>query len=633
MSQAPLLSDGLRAPRRFVAELSPAARRLITTVTSGVLLLLGLGFLHLWNSPVTANALLTAATLVAGGGIATRAISSLGRRVISIELLVTIAAVGALFIGEYWEAAAVTFLFTFGAYLEARTLQSTRRALSELMDLAPEFAVVLRDGQPVEVSPWEVQPGEQVIVRPGMRLAVDGVVQSGSSAVDESAITGEPLAASKREGDQVFAGTVNQTGLLTVSATGVGADTTLARIIQRVEEAQEAKAPTQQFIERFASWYTPAMLGLSIIVWLISGNLHLALTLLVISCPGALVISTPVSIVAGIGRAARQGILIKGGEDLERAGRITAVAFDKTGTLTRGKPALTTVLALTEDVEQQEVLRWAASAELASEHPLAGPIVAAGKESGELPFPERFESVTGKGISAQVEGRRVLVGTLELLSDSGVSVSSAAREQLTGLQQRGQTAVAVALDDQLIGLLGIEDEIRDNAAEALSQLRRQGVRQLTMLTGDNRVTADAIASQAGISDVHAGLLPEQKLEHIQSLQADGHVVAMIGDGINDAPALAAADIGISMGAAGTDVAIETSDIALMQDDLAKLPEAIRYSRLTVRNIRQNTVIALGTVIALLAGVLAGEVHMAGGMLVHQLSVFLVILNAMRLMRA
>src|SRR5690625_4971262 len=388
MSQAPLLSDGLRAPRRFVAELSPAARRLITTVTSGVLLLAGLGLLHLWNQPVAANVLLTAATVTAGGGIASRAFRSLGRRQISIELLVTIAAVGALFIGEYWEAAAVTFLFTFGAYLEARTLQSTRRALGELLDLAPDVAVVLRDGQPVEVSPWEVEAGEQVIVRPGMRLAVDGLVLSGSSSVDESAITGEPLAAAKREGDQVFAGTVNQTGLLSVQATGVGADTTLARIIQRVEEAQEARAPSQRFIEKFASWYTPAMLGFSIVVWLVSGNLHLALTLLVISCPGALVISTPVSIVAGIGRAARKGILIRGGEDLERAARITAVAFDKTGTLAEGRPQLSTIVSMAEGSSEQEVLSWAASAELASEHPLARPIIEAAGEDEGLPFPE-----------------------------------------------------------------------------------------------------------------------------------------------------------------------------------------------------------------------------------------------------
>src|SRR5690625_4134256 len=632
MSQAPRLSDGLRAPLRLVAELSPAARRLITTVTSGVLLLIGLGFLHLWNSPVTANALLTAATLVAGGGIATRAISSLGRRVISIELLVTIAAVGALFIGEYWEAAAVTFLFTFGAYLEARTLQSTRRALSELMDLAPEFAVVLRDGQPVEVSPWEVQPGEQVIVRPGMRLAVDGVVQSGSSAVDESAITGEPLAASKREGDQVFAGTVNQTGLLTVSATGVGADTTLARIIQRVEEAQEAKAPTQQFIERFASWYTPAMLGLSIIVWLISGNLHLALTLLVVSCPGALVISTPVAVVAGIGRAARQGLLIRGGQHLERAARVDTVAFDKTGTLTGGRPVVTSVSTF-GGAEEADVLVTAAAAELPSEHPLGRAVVAAGRAAGEPVWPDSFTSRTGLGIEAVVGGSTVRVGSLRFLADQPGGLPTGAAAEAERLQAAGRTVAGVARDGRFLGLLGIEDALRPEAAAAVQALRRQGVRRLLLLTGDGGPAAAEVAAATGISEVHAGLLPENKLRHVRELQATGHTVALLGDGINDAPALAAADTGIAMGAAGTDLALETADLALMDDDLLKLPEAFRLARLTVSNMRQNTVIALGTAAFLLAGVLAGEVHMAGGMLVHQASVLLGIANALRLLRA
>lgn len=626
-------SNRKRAPWRFAAELSPATRRLIVAITSAVLLTIGLIWLNFGANPVPGQVFLTAATVVAGVGIATRAIQALGMRQISIELLVTIAAIGALFIGEYWEAAAVTFLFTFGAYLEARTLQATRRALSDLLDVVPDVAIVLRNGEPVEVSPWELVAGDHVVVRPGMRLAVDGEVISGESNIDESAITGEPLAAVKREGDTVYAGTVNQTGLLTVRATGVGADTTLARIIQRVEEAQEAKAPTQQFIERFATWYTPGMLGVSIITWAISGDIHLALTLLVISCPGALVISTPVSIVAGIGRAARTGILIKGGEDLERAGRISVVAFDKTGTLTRGTPELTSVIALTEFMPEHDVLHWAASAELASEHPLAAPIVRAAQEHAQPIFPNEFESIVGRGIRAQVAGEHVLVGTRALMRDHSVTLSESALTHWRDIQQRGETAVGVAVGGMLIGLLGIADEIRESTPAALERLRKYGVEHFVMLTGDNAETAAVIAEQAGISEVHANLLPEEKLAHIHRLQAEGHVVAMVGDGINDAPALAAADIGVAMGAAGTDVAIETAAIALMQDDLAKLPEAIRYSRRTLANIRQNTVIALGTVVMLLAGVLMGEVHMAGGMLVHQASVFLVILNAMRLMRA
>lgn len=612
-------------------QLTPARRRLQSVIVSGSLIVAGLALWYLADLESAGRALLVLASVTAGARIATTAVRSLASRQVSIELLVTIAAVGAIFIGEVWEAAAVTFLFTLGAWLEARTLQATRRALAELMELTPDLALVIRDGTVTEVSPWEVRQDETVIVRPGMRLAVDGEVTDGSSTVSEAAITGEPLPAVKGPGSMVFAGTVNQDGLLQVRATGVGAGTALARIVRRVEEAQEAKAPAQRFIERFAAWYTPAMLVVSAALWALSGDLHLALTMLVISCPGALVISAPVAVVAGLGRAARKGILIRGGEHLERAARIDTVAFDKTGTLTRGEPALTTVVPV-GSVPPTEVVHWAAAAEQASEHPLARTITAAAT-GAELPFPEKFTAVTGKGISALVAGREVLVGRLTFVAERGVPVPAAVRAELTRLQQLGQTVMAVARDGQLLGLLGVEDELRSTTRLATEQLSQAGVRRLVMLTGDNEQAARTVAEAAGISEVHAGLLPEEKLERIRMLQQHGGVVAMVGDGINDAPALAAADVGIAMGAAGTDMAIETADIALMTDDLLKLPEAIRLARLTVANIRQNTVIALVTVLGLLAGVVAGQVHMAGGMLIHQASVFLVILNALRLLRA
>lgn len=612
-------------------QLTPARRRLQSVIVSGSLIVAGLALWYLADLESAGRALLVLASVTAGARIATTAVRSLASRQVSIELLVTIAAVGAIFIGEVWEAAAVTFLFTLGAWLEARTLQATRRALAELMELTPDLALVIRDGTVTEVSPWQVRQDETVIVRPGMRLAVDGEVTDGSSTVSEAAITGEPLPAVKGPGSMVFAGTVNQDGLLQVRATGVGAGTALARIVRRVEEAQEAKAPAQRFIERFAAWYTPAMLVVSAALWALSGDLHLALTMLVISCPGALVISAPVAVVAGLGRAARKGILIRGGEHLERAARIDTVAFDKTGTLTRGEPVLTTVVPV-GSVPPTEVVHWAAAAEQASEHPLARTITAAAT-GAELPFPEKFTAVTGKGISALVAGREVLVGRLTFVAERGVPVPAAVRAELTRLQQLGQTVMAVARDGQLLGLLGVEDELRSTTRLATEQLSQAGVRRLVMLTGDNEQAARTVAEAAGISEVHAGLLPEEKLERIRMLQQHGGVVAMVGDGINDAPALAAADVGIAMGAAGTDMAIETADIALMTDDLLKLPEAIRLARLTVANIRQNTVIALVTVLGLLAGVVAGQVHMAGGMLIHQASVFLVILNALRLLRA
>lgn len=627
---------------------SPRRRRQLLTAISGLFILLALLAKNLPNAAGWHNGLMAAAAVVAGSDIAQRAWHSLRQRHVSIELLVTIAALGALVIGEYWEAAAVTFLFLFGAYLEARTLGRTRQVLQGLLDLAPTTAIVLRGGRQEEVLPHEVLLGETILVKPGARIPVDGMVVDGRSAVDESPITGEPIPEEKVPGTTVFAGTVNQAGLLKVEATGIGADTTLARIIRRVEEAQEEKAPTQRFIERFARWYTPFIIGLSGVAFLVTRDLELALTLLVIGCPGALVISTPVSVVAGIGRAAKRGILIKGGEYLENAGKITALALDKTGTLTEGRPAVTDVIALQPEpayagvtslaptaayTGQAGVLRWAAIAEAGSEHPLARAITTALGTDDFIPEAVQFETFTGRGVRAIFEGHEVGVGTNELMVDMGVEVPNAAQSHLTKLRADGKTAVLVSVDGLVIGVLGIADRLRPDAPEMLRQLRAAGLREIVMLTGDDARTARAIAAETGLTKVHADLLPEDKLSVIRQLQKDGHVVAMVGDGINDAPALAAADIGLAMGAAGTDVAIETADIALMTDDLLKIPEAIRLSKATLNNIRQNVVVALATVTLLLAGVLLGKVHMAGGMLVHEASVMLVILNGMRLLRA
>jgi Cd2+/Zn2+-exporting ATPase len=626
-------------------------RRKFLTITSGSLIALAAGANIFFGWQVVYDLGMAAAAVVAGWDIAARAIHSLRNRYVSIELLVTIAALGALFIGEYWEAAAVTFLFIFGAYLEARTLSRTRQVLGQLLNLAPLTATVLRDGRQVEASPQEVEPGEIVLVKPGAKVPVDGEVVDGHSVVDESAITGEPMPEEKSAGSAVYAGTLNQAGLLKVRATGVGADTTLARIIRRVEEAQDEKAPTQRFIERFARWYTPAIIALSVVAYLLSGDIELALTLLVIGCPGALVISTPVSIVAGIGRAARSGILIKGGEYLENAGKVSALALDKTGTLTLGKPQVTDIIPLAPlpvhsplesdpskstggwNTDQAAVLRWAAIVEAGSEHPLARSILSAFESLGEIPQAQSFATCTGRGVKAQYEGHSIGVGTLTLMKELGIRVGEAAMAALAELKSAGKTAVLVALDGQVIGILGIADPMREATPAMIRRLKESDLKRIIMLTGDDPLTAQSIAHQASIEEVRAGLLPEEKLEAIQALQQEGHVVAMIGDGINDAPALAAADIGIAMGAAGSDIAIETADIALMSDDLMKVPEAVRLSKATLRNIRQNVAIALATVSFLLVGVLAGQVHMAGGMFIHQASVLIVILNGMRLMRA
>ncbi|HET9015845.1 MAG TPA: cation-translocating P-type ATPase [Thermomicrobiaceae bacterium] len=618
-------------------------------MASGALIGLGLAAGHVLGRPGLEAALLAAAAVTAGLDIAARAARGLRRGQVTIELLVTVAAGGALMIGEPWEAAAVTFLFTVGAYLEARTLGRTRQALARLMDLAPTVAEVVRDGGTMAIPPESVQRGETVLVRPGGRIPVDGRVTAGRAAVDERTITGESLPVEKAVDDRVYAGTVALDGALWLRTTGAGADTTLARIVRRVEDAQEEAAPAQRLIERFARWYTPAILVGSLAVLAASHDVARALTLLVIGCPGALVIATPVAVMAGIGRAAQRGILIKGGEHLEAAGRISVLLLDKTGTLTEGQPRVTDVVSLRAarrpvgvrasavtgdwDQDAREVLRWAAIAESGSEHPLARAVVAAAAPLGELTQPDEVTALAGLGVRARAGEREIVVGSLELMRSVGVVLGPEVDRVLDGLHAAGQTGAVVALDGATIGVLGIADAPRETASVTVRRLRAAGVRRIAMLTGDHAGVASAVAAAVGITEVHAGLLPEDKLVAVRRLQRAGHVVAMVGDGVNDAPALAAADVGIAMGTAGTDVAIETADVALIADDLLKIVEAVRLSRTTLRIIRENVAIALVTVVGLLAAVLLGDVHMAGGMLVHQLSVLVVIVNAMRLLRA
>ncbi len=632
-------------------------RRRQAGITASSGLLIGLALLADYGASLMAlrSVLMVGAAAIAGADITWRAGRSLRSGDVSIELLVTVAAIGAVLIGEYWEAAAVTFLFTLGAYLEARTMRRTRSALGNLIDQAPSTAIVVREGEQQEVPARAVDSGETVVVKPGANVPVDGTVIQGASAVDESAITGESMPAEKKEGEEVYAGTVNRGNLLKVRATSTGRDTTLAGIIGRVEEAQEAQAPTQRVIDRFAKWYTPAIIAVSGGVGLLTGNVHLALTLLVVGCPGALVIATPVSVVAGIGRAARDGILIKGGTHLEQAGTISALALDKTGTLTEGRPRVTDVVAfrpepvtaaaiedgISERREkassewseaQAEVLHWAARAEAGSEHPLAQAIQEDVPGASTWEVPEHFSNETGRGVRAVVDGKEVTVGRAAWLEELGIELNPAAREQLRSMQEEGKTAVVVAIEGTAQGIVSIADTLRETALTALKRLSETDLTRIVMLTGDNNRTATALASRVGIEDVQAELMPDEKLAAVKQLKEEGEVVAMVGDGINDAPALATADVGIAMGAAGTDVALETADIALMADDLLKIPDAIDLSRRTLLNIRQNVVIALLTVAGLLGGVFYGAVGMAGGMLIHEASVLVVTLNGMRLMR-
>jgi Cd2+/Zn2+-exporting ATPase len=630
---------------KYLKQVFHRHRNAVVTGASGVLFAVGWSIGVGTTYELTSSFLLVVAALVGGYDIAKKAYYTLRSRTVGINTLVTLAAIGALLIGEYWEAAGVVFLFSLGSYLEARTMGKTRTALKELLELTPDTATVRRDGEHVEVPARDVETGETVIVKPGGKIPVDGDIDGGESTVNQAPVTGESAPVHKTTGDEVYAGTVNQEGALEVVATGTGSDTTLQRIIRRVEEAQEAQAPTETIIERFAKYYTPGIIVLAGITYLFTGNVVMALTLLVIGCPGALVIGPPVSIVSAIGNAARKGVLMKGGEHLERAGKIDLVAFDKTGTLTKGETRVVDSKGFGYDAK--EVLRLAAIAEKKSEHHLAGAILDAvdGIEPSDsvatdggavvqrltIPEPDNFDVVAGRGVVAHHDDHEILVGNRTLLGEYDIPIPDDVTQYVRKRELAGETAIHVTRDGSVVGAIALRDELRESAPGVVAALKDAGIRTV-VLTGDNERTARAVAEQVGIDDYRAELLPEEKQQAIRSFMQEGHVVAMVGDGINDAPSLATADIGIAMGAAGTDTAIETADMALMADDLERIPYAVSLSKATRLNLFENIGIAVLTVGLLLAGVFTGYVQMATGMLGHIGSVLLVILNGMRLLR-
>lgn len=598
---------------------------------SGGLLLVALG-LHLGSLEPVRDLALVVAAVAAGFPTAVRAFQALRAKAFSIDLLVTIAVVGALVIGEYVEAAVVAFLFVFGAWLEARTLEKTRRSLRDLVDLSPQVAQVLRDGETVTVPAEDVVPGDRVLVHSGGTIAVDGTIVLGQAHVNQATITGEPLPVSRAVGEPVFSGTIVDSGYLEVVADRVGEETTFSRIIELVEEAQETKTKAQRFLDRFAGIYTPAIVVLAFLVFIVSRDVEFALTFLVIACPGALVISTPVSMVAGLGNGARHGVLMKGGDALERLAKADTFVFDKTGTLTQGMPKVTEIWTAAGD-DDDRMLRLAAGLEVASEHPLGRTIVDEAQVRGlTLPAsPHDVEVIKGGGIRGLVDGHVVAIGSRRVLATEGVLLPQDAATYAEERERAGNTVVFVAIDGVLSGIVSIADRIRPEAGAAIAELRNRGVSRFVMLTGDNAHTAQRVANELGIDEVRAELLPQDKVAAVSELKAEGRRVAMIGDGINDAPAIATADVGIAMGA-GTDVSIDTADVILMANRFDQLVHALSLARATVRNMKQNTVIALGTVVLLLAGVLAQQVFMSTGMLVHEVSVLVVILNAVRLVR-
>lgn len=602
----------------------------IVTLVTGSLLLVALVIYAFRSSSPILDLILVMIAVIAGSPITIKALMALKMRVFSIDLLVSIAVVGALIIGEFTEAAVVSFLFILGDYLEGRTLTKTRSALKSLIDMAPQKAIVLQNGKRVTKLADEVKVGDHIIVRPGSQIPVDGRVIVGQAYIDEAAITGESVPVFKREGDRVFSGTVSEDGYLEIRAEKVGEDTTFARIIELIEEAQEMKAPTQKFMERFASYYTPAIVVLSVIVGLVTQNTHLALTFLVIACPGALVISAPVSMVAGIGNGAKNGILFKGGDKVERLAKVDTVIFDKTGTLTEGRPVVTDIKSF--DRSEDELLKLAAEVESVSEHHLAKAIVGKAEERGMVPdrHPAEVEIMQGRGLRARLDSREIYLGNHAGVEELGFFVDSENLAYLTLQQSKGTTPVLIVVDEEIIGLISIADKVREDAPAALDALRAEGINRHIMLTGDHNAVARKVGNQLEIDEVFAGLLPDDKLAKVKAFRKSGRNVAMVGDGVNDAPSMAIADVGIAMGGTATDITMQTADVILMTDNLSKLPYAIRLARETHRNMKQNTFIALITVMFLLVGVLTDRIHLASGMLIHEISVVIVIINAIRL---
>lgn len=599
------------------------------TVISAILIVLGFFGKFGLDNMVLFNGSLIMASILGIAPIAIQAYQALKVKVISIDVLVTIAVVGAVLIQNYEESAIVTFLFLFGAYLEQRTLNKTRSAIKELTELAPETALRQMDnGEFEEVDVDDVDEGDILLVKTGAKVPVDGTVLTGEGHINEASITGESVPVTKINGSEVYAGTILENGTIQIQADRVGEDTTFGQIIELVEEAQDSKSSAERFIDKFAKYYTPAVLVMGVLVWLFTQNVELAITVLVLGCPGALVIGVPVSNVSGIGNGARNGVLLKGSEIINDFSKVDTIVFDKTGTLTIGNPEVAEKEFYGENIE--EVLSYLASVERESDHPLAKAVL---KDIGETKFfpVEETEVVKGGGIVAQVNGHRVAVGNVALMEQENVVLNKKAKQDVERFEKNGNSLVLTAVDGELQVLMGIRDQIRPDVKQHLQRLKKLGVKNLVVLSGDNQGTVDLVAKELGLTEAHGHMMPEGKVAYIEKLQEEGQIVAFVGDGVNDSPSLALADIGIAMGS-GTDVAIETSDVVLMNSDFSRLPHALGLTKATARNMKQNIVIAVGVVIVLLAALFFSNwMNMTIGMLVHELSILVVILNGMRLL--
>jgi len=614
--------------RTFWREMRP----FIFMATSGITL--GLSFILGWIGlgPSYLSTALSIVSLVVGGyPVLKSAIKTLLIPDLNVDTLVSVAAISATAVGAYREAAAVIFIMLLGEFLEHLTVGKARKAIASLIQLSPKTAWVRREGKEVQVPIEEVKAGEVVIVKPGERIPVDGKILSGCGSVNQSTLTGESIPVEKGAGDKVYCGTFNEAGSCEIEAVQVAEDTKLAQIKRLILEAQAEKSPTQRVMDRFARYFIPAILLIAFFTFLITGEIIRGITILIVACPCALVLGTPTAVVAAIGNAARQGILIKGGPYLEQMGRLKTLLIDKTGTLTEGRPRVVGMRSF-DGLDEKAVLYWAAIAEKRSEHPLARAVINRAGELGlNIPHPESFENFRGRGVKAKWNAKTIVVGSSEMLREEGIEIPESARGLLGSKEFEGMTFLLVGLDHRLQGLISIADTLRKGAKAAIDKIRKEGISEIWMLTGDNEQVADRIAKELGIR-YEAKLYPEEKVMRVKEWRRKGRVVAMIGDGVNDAPALAAADIGIAMGAVGTDVAIETADIALMTDELDKIPTVIRLSRKALRVIKENLIFALifNTVLVFLSA--QGWMTMILGAVMHQASSLLVILNSMRLLR-
>lgn len=621
--------------------------RLISVAVSGALT--GIGLAAQWSdlAPIPVRIGWFACAITAGGWfIFPKALAAARRRSLDMNVLMTVAVIGAAAIGEWSEGAAVVFLFALSELLESFSVTRARRAIQSLMKLAPETALLKRDDEFEEVPVAQVSVGNVIAIRSGARVALDGDVLTGNSAINQAPITGESMPVEKQPGDTVFAGTINGEGSLEVRVTKPHTDTTLARIIHLVEEAQSQKAPSQRFVDTFARYYTPAVFAAALLVWLVppllaSGNwmawTYRALVLLVIACPCALVISTPVSIVSGLTALARRGVLIKGGAVLEAVGKLTALATDKTGTITEGRPRVTQVIPFNSK-SAGEILRVAAAIDIHSQHPLAQAVVAfATEQKVTFPRAEHYQARNGRGAEGELDGHHYFVGNHRFAHELAVC-SPALELNLAEVEARAQSVVVVGhkphadCPGEVLGVLAVGDAMRPNATQAVRALHDAGIRQVVMLSGDNQRTVDAIARQVGIDEAHGDLLPEEKVRRVRDLMVHHKYTGMIGDGVNDAPAMAAASVGIAMGAAGTDTAIETADMALMRDDLSQVAEAIRMGHRTVRVIQANIAFALGVKAIFLALALTGHTSLWLAILADTGATLVVIANALRLLK-